>query len=487
MHDRRPVPPPLPGKDGGEHPFPEQPNLYVVLIAVGVFLMLLVAGRESAWLSKQPWGNAVVVLNGEAASEDAIPVVARQVPTDNYPESELGALLKSNPETKELVESMKLDQGERLLKIDLPPTAFQPLLRSGRVPRPGAPEVLAGDLTQLESFVLYGETFTVVGHLARPVPLAVGAYVLPHDLKFEPYFSDPAVERGSLYIEGAEVLRQHFEGADDMAARMALAQHVFGGRSRTQPVYAWLVYAALVIVAVGGMGLAAWWCRFRAYSGGLFGPLYRACHDQPNFFFLIHAGLYGVLFVAMARGMAHPVLHLHLGSLVEGMFAEGSLSYIGEAYASGNIPQAAAATWWNNYVVQTVGLTFFASFGMWYAGMLPWLPSALLLWPLPIGLFKTVLSFALVGVVMAPAYSGIAGSYSFHSITMVLELEAYILACFVILAWPLNLLRAFAAPGRDWRPALAASMRLLGSGILFTGALLAVAGLYEAATLILLH
>lgn len=481
------VPPPLPGKDGGEHPFPEQPNLYLVLIVLGVMVMLLVAGRESAWLDRQPWGKAVVVLNDEQPGEDAIPVAARRVPAENYPENELVTYLKSSPEAAEVVDAMNLDEGERVLSVAVTAQSLQPLLRSGRVPKPGAPEVLAGDLAQLESFTIDGVTFTVVGQLARPVPPAMGAYLLPQDPQFDGLMAGDGGERGSLYLEGEPAVQRLFAEAEDMTARQSVAREILGLRGRTQPVYAWLVYASLVIVAVGGMGLAAWWCRFRAYSGGLFGPLYRACNDQPNFFFLIHAGLYGVLFIAMARGMAHPVLHLQLGNLVEGMFAEGSLSYIGEAYASGNIPLAAVATWWNNYVVQTVGLTFFASFGMWYAGMLPWLPSALLLWPLPIGLFKTILSFGLVGIVMAPAYSGIAGSYSFHSITMVLELEAYILACFVILAWPLNLLRAFAAPGRDWRPALAASMRLLGSGILFTGALLAVAGLYEAATLILLH
>lgn len=486
MSEFHPVPPPLPGKGDGEHPFPVQPNLYIVLILLGVGLMLLVAGRERAWLEKQPWGSAVVLLQ-EASGADAIRVAARRVSGDNYPESTLAELLKTTPESAELMASMKLDQGERVISIALPPAAFQPLLRSGRVPRPGAPEVLAGDLAQLDSFVLEGVTFTVVGHLVRPVPIALGAYVLPQDPAFESHFSGPDVEHGSLYIEGEDAVRQHFEGAEGMAARLEMSKQMIGMRSRTQPVYAWLVYAALVIVAVGGMGLVAWWCRFRAYSGGLFGPLYRASHDLPTPFFLVHAGLYGVLFIAMARGMAHPLLHLQLGNLVEGMFSEGGLSYIGDAYASGHIGRAAVATWWNNYIIQTVGLTFFASFGLWYAGMVPWLPAAALLWPLPIGLFKTAASFGIVGLVMAPAYHGIAAGYSFHSITMVLELEAYIIACFVVLVWPWLILRALASREKPWRPAVREALRLLVSGVLFTGLLLAIAGLYEAATLILLQ
>lgn len=486
MPDPRLTPAPPPPDGAGEHPFPEYPGIYLSFVLLGIVLMLFAAGREAAWHARQPWANAVVVVD-DPASAEAPAVGIRRVPIEAYPENPLVPMLTSSPEGKALLESSGLDEGERVLAVDLPPEALQPLLLSGRVPRPGAPEVLAGDLTQLESFTLDGVTFTVVGQLARSVSVATGAYLLPWQPLIAPIFNADVAAHGCLYLDGEAGLAQRLQAMDNVADRRALAEQVIGLRSRTMPVFAWLVYAAMVVVAVGGMGLAAWWCRLRAYSGGRFGPLYRACYEQPNLFFFMHAGLYGTLFVAMAVGMVNPVLHLQMGDLVERMFVEGGLSYIGDAYASGNIPMAAVATWWNNYAVQTVGLTFFTPIALWYAGVIPWFPLAIPLLPLPLGLLKTAFSFALVGAVMAPAYVGTASGYSFHAITMVLELEAYIIACFVILAWPARILTAFATDGSDRLAACRDALRIFVAGLLYTGVLLAVAGLYEAATLILLR
>jgi hypothetical protein len=166
----------------------------------------------------------------------------------------------------------------------------------------------------------------------------------------------------------------------------------------------------------------------------------------------------------MAFGMLQPLQNLRVMGMVTGIFTEGELQYVQEAYQSGNVFRAAAATFMNNYVYQTLVLTLGIS-------LLPFAP----------GVFKTVMSFGLVGFAMAPNAVGTANGYSFHSLTMVFELEAYIVACFCALYW----VRQFflASYQRDLRAA-GRGLSVMAGGVLVTAIMLAFAALYEAASLI---
>ena len=151
---------------------------------------------------------------------------------------------------------------------------------------------------------------------------------------------------------------------------------------------------------------------------------------------------------------------------VRGMFSDGDLAYIGEAYLSGDIIAAANATWMNNYVVQTLGMTL--------------LPSII---PLALGMFKTLASLAVVGFAMAPAWMGMSATLIFHSGTMVLELEPYIIAAYVSALWPVWFIKGL-RDGNLW----SRTRQWLGLAIaiaLLAGVVLYAAGLYEGATLIM--
>jgi hypothetical protein len=76
---------------------------------------------------------------------------------------------------------------------------------------------------------------------------------------------------------------------------------------------------------------------------------------------------------------------------------------------------------------------------------------------------------------------------SFHSITMWLELEAYILVSFASVLLPVKVMRAFAEPGGNPGQAYVQGAIILGSMTLIAGIILLVAALYEATTLILLR
>jgi uncharacterized membrane protein SpoIIM required for sporulation len=71
---------------------------------------------------------------------------------------------------------------------------------------------------------------------------------------------------------------------------------------------------------------------------------------------------------------------------------------------------------------------------------------------------------------------------TFHSITIVLELEAYILASFLTLLWPLYWLRVLRR-GFCWYE-FTHFLRVAVGNVTLSGMILLVAAFYEAATLI---
>ena len=99
-----------------------------------------------------------------------------------------------------------------------------------------------------------------------------------------------------------------------------------------------------------------------------------------------------------------------------------------------------------------------------------------------IGLFKTAISLGLVGFAMAPVWSDTFAGYTYHSITMGLELEAYILATFSIVVYALHFFRGIVRGNllHEWGQGF---QTVFGSAFI-AGALLAAAALYEAVTLI---
>ena len=180
----------------------------------------------------------------------------------------------------------------------------------------------------------------------------------------------------------------------------------------------------------------------------------------------MHMLMYGAFFGMMTFGYTQPIAQMWMSNFIVSQFEQGSVAYIGEAYESGSIPRAAWATFFNNYVIQTVLMTVLIS----------------LVLPM-IGILKTMLSLIVVGFGMAPTWAGMTGMYTFHSITMTLELEAYIFACICVVFFWGNLVAG--AMKNEFLAGLKRSIQVLMSGTLLAGIMLALAALYEAATLIL--
>jgi len=83
---------------------------------------------------------------------------------------------------------------------------------------------------------------------------------------------------------------------------------------------------------------------------------------------------------------------------------------------------------------------------------------------------------------MSPLWVGTAAVLILHCLTMVVELEAYIIACFFVLLWSALLLRGIRK--RQVSAAIRKGSWLLFNAALLTAVILAAAALYEAVTLI---
>jgi hypothetical protein len=221
-------------------------------------------------------------------------------------------------------------------------------------------------------------------------------------------------------------------------------------------------------VACGGSVLQVRFLRSLAdNAAGSMRTVLREIAARPRLIVLVHVVLYGAFFLMMLLAFRYPVANVRAASLVRDAFAKGELSYIGKAYASGDILRASGATFVQNYLVATILFTILPSLVVPFAG-----------------LFKNLVSFATVGFVMAPLWTGSAPKLVYHSVTMALEMEGYIIASFVVIVWPLRIAKGIL--GGAFSNEVIQGLRIVASGALLAGIMLAIAALYEATTLIIL-
>ena len=448
------------------------PAFGFILIISGVIIMAGNGMLEIREFQAHPWSGVIWGPDGEPAQEQFSRVQVRRLSMDNFPRIEstlntyrANVLERQREEMERQLAMFGIEETEWVVRTDIPVEEFELLLESGRLPKPGEPEVIAGVFARLDSFELDGTTFTVTGRLAPYVSGFHFAYLLPSPDDFDELFvgHEDATE-GWLDTRGRETM----DGSVDVE-KVYGEQDVIAGQTPTRRVYGVRTLFGLLLVAVGGA--IAHIQIFTALATRNCGPLsasIRAVREHPRWVWGFHFVYYGSFLGMMCVSMSFPVLQIWLLNLITHTFEEGNLSYIGDAYGSQNILNAAVATWVNNYLLQTVVLTVLISF------VVPML-----------GLLKTMMSFVLVGFGMAPIWTGMAMTYSFHSITMTLELEAYIFACFFVWYFWKEVFRGLQKDNLKER--LKQGFKVVTSGTLLAGVMLGIAGLYEAASLILLR
>ena len=560
-----------------------------MLLLCGMSLIAVAAEMETRWITGQPWSDALLVLDDD---DEGIPPGAHEVyaypltmhtPSDGDTVRNLMrravAAFGKNDDLK--------GHDELALAVVMPVAEAAPLLASGRLPLPGAREALAGDMAPSGCFTLWDGDhtvrFEVVGRLKRAVSGFTNAYMIVDDPIIEnsitpeddvrwgwivpdgwtrmdelrPWVgkNDPEVGGGGSKGEEAAPDDQGNDGDDapdaapmdpqspdmnpaerphlyaepelaPLAPKASAAEDekyagvtVVQRQIRTPAVVFWTTLAGLILVAVGGYSLATRLCLCLSLSfapGGVMGPLFREVGRRRTLWNALHAVLYIFFFYAMVGGFVFPEANYQVVQYVSGVFSSsGDLGYIGDAYASRDILRAALATFTNNYLVQTLVMTFLIS-----------------LFGIPAGVLKTFGSFVLAGLALSPIWVDSASGYTFHSLTMAMEFEGYIIACFAVLVWTTIIFRTLIRSGScrisflravqvvasfvlatgvfgplfailgvlvwtvrvlgvlaendERKPELANGVRVLGASVFASGMVLAVAALYEAATLILL-
>lgn len=458
----------------------------ILLLILGLLVLITAAIVEIVRWNAAPWGSTLVNIDAAEAPEGSFKTRVRSLPLDQVPgvEEEILVLEAMSDLENDLVTALNIRRTEVIIAVE-DYSDWGALLCAGRVPAPGTNEVLAGGLARVDSFMLDDETFNVVGTLCPEVGGLQFAFLLPYDP------DDPGTvfsvangaKEGWIYPAGLNEMSDVLSiiagdndlDDDDVFEKAAgeLQRASMGGSdvhlagALNSSFVKWSVLAALVIMATGGS-----WFHIRLFrrlarrSKWPTRALFRAMDETPRLWISLHVILFGVFALAMAWGLIQPLQNLRVMGMLAGMFSDGDLQYIGDAYKSGNVFKAAAATFVNNYWYQTLLFTLLVSF-------IPFAPGA----------FKTAASFGLVGFAMAPNPIGSASGYTYHSITMVLELEAYIVASFCAVFWVRQCWRALRhGDGQELKKGVSV---MLG-GALVTAVMLAIAGFYEATTLILL-
>jgi hypothetical protein len=454
-----------------------------ILIFGGMITLLVLALMEQQWRDSLPWAYALAGPVVGKAPDGTIPTVIRPVPIENFPEqAQLAHMLN------QLIAmdggaggALDVDNTEALLMAEIPEEELSGMLVSGRLPRPGKPEVLAGDLCRVDSFRVDNITFNVVGHLRPGIGGLTFTYYLPKHTAWEPLFRheetikawiapEGRLDAVDLFIRAGMLPR---EDSENPAAMMDVQEvlAVYEGSHlhpmvRTLPALAYTTVLVLLSMLAGiTLVTTHIFLLLRPHAPHILRALCQEIARNTRSWYAVHAICYGAFGGLLLVGTADPLGNMQVIETVKQAFTEGDLAYIGRAYLSGDIIAAANATWQNNYLLQTVLL-----------GALISIP------PLGLGFFKTLLSLGIVGYAMAPVWTDIIPNYVLHSGTMVLELEPYVMVAWVAILWPVWFFRGLREGTFPWRTSR--WLTILLQATLLAGVLLYIAALYEGVTLI---
>lgn len=476
-----------------------------ILMLSGIGLLFTLAVVESRWLDTQPWSRAIWTEDYPIRHESALKVWSRQLSVEqSLGDSEFVRILQedlmidarareaapptatgstANPlETSAL---LNLDFLPRawLLMLDLPPSELESVLESGRLPVAGAREVLAGPLLSSRELVIDGQTFTVTGTLRAQASGFTKVYVLPHDPTLEPFFQMGSGKQGSFLADAEGKLESLIPELIDTTVELKPAVH--GGPVQTRRDIAWGIWFALVLVASGAsMAFMACYRHASRLRVPLVAQAMQEITIRPRLAWGLHFFFFGAFFGAMAIGLMDTELNYFFTQYASHEFKEGGLKYVGDAYASGSMPRAAHATFFNNFLMQTLVLSTGVS-------LIP---------PFFLGLLKIMFSFIVVGFAMAPLWTETAAGMTYHAGTLGLELPPYILAGFGAIVWAQRIWRFIWSPVRVWYLGekaqgenivgdaaiqLPRGIVVLSGCTIVSGVFLYAAAWYEAVTLIL--
>lgn len=444
--------------------------LWTLLLLVGFGLMLGAHYRFMRVTEPTLWTESWMYIGGEAGPEaedlDVTRARVRDVDFSSGAAKFLRELESGDPDA-----ARPFRRALRRQVIFYPPLRedfTEAHLAAGRLPRPGSDEALAGYAqADAETVTVAGRTLRIVGTLRREVGLFSRAYLVQGDSSAAPLFNpdDEGVRHAYIFTMAYREARK-----GDVADRLkaAFPKGTFETVTPATPVSGsayWLYLAGTGMLYLGGSALFMrlyWHLGWRVKNRTLGRPL-RAMLRYRGLLWTLHIATFGLLILGGAVAwLVPPAQDVLLDAMSTALQSgEGPLGAAGKAYGSGSVPRAALVTF---------GVNFF--FGSVASITLPSLVVP------GVGVLMLVLRPLVVGIALAPTLAELSGVLLPHAFTILVELEAYILAGYFALLVPIWLFRCRAGRTVPSRYGRAVLLNLQGS--LLVAVILAVAAVYEA-------
>jgi len=342
------------------------------------------------------------------------------------------------------------------------------MLEWGRLPNTDANEVVAGFYTSSKNKITVdGHVFKVVGQFKKTVWLFVNSYLFSDSDVARELFRPEREEVQNVYI--LKLPREQLvesEIRDRLKKAFPKSQFVtYAPLIQTQPGPFYLYIGGMSLFFLGGcIVLFQVYCLFAERIGNkwLRLPLAEIC-KYKRLFLTLHFIYFGAVVLFMFVAYCLPELQVCLLAGIKSQVADGSgpLGVAGKAYASKIIPRAAVVTFVINFLLGSLACITIPSI------IIP-----------GIGVLLAAFRAVMWGLLLAPNFDNLSGPMLPHSVTLLLEGEAYILAAFFALLIPVYLFRKAEGPSPLRRYGRALLMNVRGN--LLVAIVLAVAAIYES-------
>ncbi|HUV63854.1 MAG TPA: hypothetical protein VMW24_08145 [Sedimentisphaerales bacterium] len=449
---------------------------WLIAATVGFGLMAFSYFNYQHESNSNPWKDAFMYIGkGRPQSEpEGVEYVARPIrllPVSGRAENFMHVARGFGPNIEK---SYRMSFQEKvILYSGLAADFTDQTLEWGRFPTADANEAVAGFHARCkDEITMDGHVFKVVGQFKKGVRLFADSYLLSDSTRTAELFNpdhEPVQTAYILQLPADQLadsqIREHLEKAFPKSQYTTYVPLI---RTQQNPFY--LYVAGLILLFLGGcLVLFRLYCSMadRLRNTWLGTPL-AEIRRYKHLFLTLHLIYFGAIVIFMFVSYLLPELQVCLLSAIRSQVTDGSgpLGVAGKAYMSKSIPLAAVTTFVINF--------FFGSLAVIT------LPSVIL----PgVGVLVAGLRAMLWGLLLAPTSDVLSRSMLPHSLTLLLEGEAYVIAAFFALLIPVFLFRRAEGSGIAHRYGKALLLNLKGN--LLVAIVLTVAAIYEAIEVIL--
>jgi len=448
--------------------------LLVLLAGFGVMFYSHRSSRSAA--GPPPWADAFVYVGkGDLViAADPIPcteALLRSLPLPEVAREVVQELEKApSPAIRRAVLSLR----EGLIMDSAFREDFTPeMLAEGRMPKADSDEVLAGALAaHKDVLAVGGRNLRVVGVLRPEMAHFARAYVLPPDPETAGLFAPGDKDVRNAYIvrlpRGEAVKPETRKRLQAQFPPDRFTPVVGEVRMGARPYFLYLFGLAVMLLGGSVVFVRLYACLAGVLPWAVLRDPLTALRDWRRLLYGLHAIFFGVYLLAAAGVYFLPSVQAVLMAVVQGEIhgGGGPLGVAGKAYGSGSIPLAAVVTLAVNFFLGTVVAITLPSMAV---------PA--------IGSLIMLLRSVVIGLVLAPCGVQLAGMMLPHSFTVLVEMEAYIVATLFALLIPIYLFRR--SEGPTWYQRYGRALLLNLKGLLLIFGILAVVAVYEAIEVIL--